>query len=205
MRILFALMMLTVTTLFADDGGNTNMNYSVLRSRTTQSGFTVEQIEFPNTAPNNNCCATLQIWLVEPNNPTKRKLLFTTERNAEVVFSENAKWLFINNNDSLERERILLYRQKNGLDYEFVGDLTDDAWDFFAKKSGHPQPSDHYYVEVVCWTDENTVLLRLLGNGGIELESWLCLYDVSSKKFSTDLDQHNKKQDGILRYHMLGR
>jgi len=206
MRVLFALMMLTATTLFADDSSNTNLNYSVLRSRTTQArGFTVEQIEFPNTAANNNCCATLQTWLVEPGDPTKRKLLFTNERDAEVVFSENAKWLFINNNAEEESEEILLYRQKKGLDYELVSDLTSDAWDFFTKKSGRPQPSDHYYVEVVCWTDDNTVLLRLFGNGGTYLESWLCLYDVSSKKFSTDLDEHNKKQVRIFSDHVRGR
>jgi hypothetical protein len=203
MRILFSLMMLTVTTLFADDG-NTNINFAVLRSSTTvefadvcsceqQSGVIVEQIEFPNTAATNeNGGATLQIWLVDPKDSTKRKLLFTNERGAEIVFSANGQWLFINNNDEEEREKILLYRHTKGLDYEFVGDLTDDAWNFLAKKSGHSPPADHYYVQVDNWVDEHTVLLHLEGNGGLAVENWLCLYDISSKKFSTDLNQHNK-------------
>jgi hypothetical protein len=192
MRILFGLMILTATTLLADDSSNTNMNYSVLRSRTTQSAITVEQIEFPNKHGEISGGAIVQYWLVDPYDPTMRKLLFTNERGADVDISPSKEWLFISNNDEEERESILLYRQKNGLDYEFVADLTGEAWDFFAKQSGRPQPSDHYYVHVICWANQNTVLLRLTGNGGIDVENWLCLYDTSSKKFSTDLNQHNK-------------
>jgi hypothetical protein len=204
MRILFSLMMLSATTLFTG-GCTTNMNYAVLYSRTNHSGITVEQIEFPNKYGEISGGAIMQYWLVDPNDPAKRKLLFTNERGADVVISPSKKWLFINNNDEEERELILLYRQKNGLNYEFVGDLTDGTWDFYAKQSGHPQPSDHYYVEVVCWANENTVLLRLNGNGeDSDVENWFCLYDISSKKFSTDLDRYNKQQFGIM-FHTLGR
>jgi hypothetical protein len=202
MRVVFALMMLTVTTLFADDG-NTNINFAVLRSSMTvefadvcsceqQSGIIVEHIEFPNKLGEISGGATLQIWLVDPKDSTKRKLLFTNERGAEVVFSDNGQWLFINNNDEEEEEKILLYRHKKGLDYELVDDLTQDAWNFLANKSGHSPPADHYYVHVDNWVDEHTVLLHLDGNGGLDVENWLCMYDVSSKKFSTDLNMHNK-------------
>jgi hypothetical protein len=196
MRIVFAILILTAGTFFAR--ANTTSTNDVVVERSTFMGIiTVEQIRVAH--PTNN--DTMQVWLASAADPTQRKLLFTHGRWAEVVFSPDAKWLFINNYDGSTETTILLFRQKAWLDYEYVDDLSSDAWDFFSKKNKLKESKweaggllDHVYVEAVCWTDEHTVLLRLHGQGDhSNLDDWLCLYDISTKKFSTDLDQQNKR------------
>jgi hypothetical protein len=196
MRVVFALLMLTAATLFAGDG-TTNNDVVVERKTLLSAGIIVEQIRLAH--PTND--DTMQIWLVSASDPAKRKLLFAHERSAEVVFSPDEKWLFINNYDGSTETTILLFRKKNGLDYEYVDDLTSDAWDFFSQKNKLKESKweaggllDHLYVEVVCWIDSEMVLLRLNGHGDhSNLDDWFCLYDISSKTFTTDFEPHNKQ------------
>ncbi|HEY5894645.1 MAG TPA: hypothetical protein VIT91_15595 [Chthoniobacterales bacterium] len=142
---------------------------------------------------------TDQIWLVSTADPSKRRLLFTHQRHAEVVFSPDQKWLVINNHCLSNKSRLLLYHQKAPLDYEQVADLTDAAWQFFDEQHGRTKPTnfDHSYIEALRWADDEppTLLLYLDGHGDSRnhTSDWYCLYDVQAKTFSVDFVAHNKK------------
>ena len=143
---------------------------------------------------------TDQIWLVSSYDPAKRRLLFTQWRHAEVVFSSDERWLVINDHYASNLSRLLLFRQRAPLDYEQVADLTDAAWDYFARRNGLKGPIgfDHAYVDAVRWAgdDPPTLLLSLKGHSDSRnnTDEWYCLCDVQSKTFSTDFDAHNKKK-----------
>lgn len=145
---------------------------------------------------------TDQIWLVSSADPAKRHLLFTHERNAEVLFSDNEEWLVINDHFLSNESRLLLYRRKQFLEYEQVADLSEAAWQFFdqsnAVKTHH---FDHSYVEALRWADNDppTLLLSLDGHEDERNHTgeWYCLYDVRAKKFTTDFSAHNRKNTKI--------
>ncbi len=140
----------------------------------------------------------MQVWLVSARNPKKRQLLYTHSRSVKVLVSENEHWLVINDYAGSDIANVLLFRRQHGLEYKQVEDLTDRAWEFLATRAGRKDtkrlPLDHTYAEVLRWTDSHTLLLCLWGHldRRNHVEDWLCLYDVSSKTFSTDLDKHNK-------------
>jgi hypothetical protein len=144
---------------------------------------------------------TDQIWLVSSEDPATRHLLFTHERNAQVLFSEDEKWLAINNRCLSNESRVLLFRRKGKLDYEQVADLSEPAWRFFAKANGKSPAFDHRYVEALQWTDEEpaTLLLSLSGHADSRNNThhWLCLYDVQAKEFSTDFEGQNRRHTKI--------
>ena len=140
---------------------------------------------------------TDQIWLVSTADPSQRHLLFTHERNAEVVFSPDEKWLVINDHNLSNESRLLLYRQKALLEYEQVADLTAAAWKFFEQQNGRKAQFDHSYVEALRWADEDPPNLLLSLDGHMDSRNytseWYCFYNVQTKTFSTDLAAHNKK------------
>lgn len=145
---------------------------------------------------------TEQIWLASTADPTKRHLLYTHHRRADVVFSDDDSWLVINDHAGSGYSGVLLYRQKAGLEYEQVADLTGSAWKYFNQRNGFKAtPFDHAHAEAACWvgTDPPTLLIRLSGHlsgpTGIIKASrgWHCLYNIRTQSFSTDLDALNHK------------
>ena len=142
---------------------------------------------------------TDQIWLVSSSDPAKRRLLFTHERSATVLFSSDEEWLVINNHILRNESRLLLYRRVGPLHYEQIADLTNAAWSFFDQCNHLKAPNnfDHSYVEALRWAgdDPPTLLLCLDGHADSRNNTgeWYCLYDVPAKAFSTDFDAHNKK------------
>lgn len=144
---------------------------------------------------------TEQIWLVSTSDPAKRHLLYTHHRRADVVFLDDQSWLVINHHAGSGYSGVLLYRRKNGLEYERVADLTAPAWKYFNQRNGFKEtPFDHAYAGAACWTstDPPTLLIRLSGHlsgpAGILKQSlgWHCLYNTQTQSFSTDLDALNK-------------
>jgi hypothetical protein len=146
---------------------------------------------------------TDQIWLVSTADPAKRRLLFTHERHAEIIFSPDEKYLVINNQCLSNEARVLLYRQKAGLEYELAADLTDAAWQFFAHENGLKDPPgfDHSYVSALQWLGEKspTILLSLDGHidGRNHTSDWICLYEVATGKFDTDLKKMNTQNTSL--------
>lgn len=138
-----------------------------------------------------------QVWLVSSKLPTNQKLLYTYSRSVQVLVSDDEHWLAINDFSGSSESEVLLFQKQNGLNYQQVEDITDQAWRFLAGQSGHKEALDwdHTYVEVLRWTDSHTILLCLYGHldEHHHVEDWLCFYDVNNKTFSTDLDKHNKQ------------
>ena len=144
---------------------------------------------------------TDQIWLVSTADPSQRHLLFTHDRSAELVFSDDEKWLVINNHSGSSESFLLLFRQKASLEYEQVADLTDAAWKFFEQQNGQKAQFDHYYVEALRWADDDppTLLVSLKGHMDSHnyTSEWYCFYNVQTKTFSTDLAAHNRKMTAL--------
>ena len=138
-----------------------------------------------------------QVWLVSSKNSKDRQLLYTHSRSVKVLFSNDEKWLVINDYAGSNLANVILFQKKHGVDYKQVEDITDKAWVFLAAQVGHKKGPllDHNYAEVLRWTDDTTILLCLYGHMDQHnhVEDWLCLYDVKTKTFSTDLDKHNKR------------
>lgn len=146
-----------------------------------------------------------QIWLVSTADPAKRRLLFSHERSASVLFSEDEQWLVINNRSGSSESSVLLFARKGELEYEQTADLTDAAWAFFDRQNGLKKPNalDHVYVEALRWAGEKppTLLLGLSGHGnpGNYTEEWYCLCNVETKKFSVNFRAHNRKSTKLDR------
>ncbi len=141
---------------------------------------------------------TDQIWLVSSANPSKRHLLFTHERHAEVLFSDDEKWLVINNHVLSNQSNLLLYRQKEPLKYEQVEDLTKAAWQFFDEQNKPGRHVfDHSYVDALQWANDEPPTLLLYLQGHMDSHNhtgpWCCLYDVAAKKFSVNFAAHNQR------------
>lgn len=124
-------------------------------------------------------------------------MLYTHSRSVEVLISEDQHWLVINDYAGSDMANVLLFRQQHGLEYKQAEDLTDKAWAFVAAQAGRKKrlPLDHTYAEVLRWTDNHTILVCLHGHLDRRnyVDDWLCLYDVASKSFSTNLDKHNRQ------------
>jgi hypothetical protein len=144
---------------------------------------------------------TQQLWLVSAADPAKRHLLYTHHRQAEVIFSDDDDWLVINDHAGSGYSGVLLYRQKTGLEYERVADLTAPAWKYFNQRNGFKEtPFDHAYASAACWISADPPILliglsgHLSGPAGILKGSrgWYCLYNIRTQSFSTDLDALNK-------------
>ena len=139
-----------------------------------------------------------QIWLVSTSDPAVRHLLFTHERSASVLFSDDEEWLVINDHHLSNESQLLLFHRKGPLDYEQVADLTEAAWHYFDEQQRAKAPNgfDHAYVEAFRWADSEPPTLLLLLDGHMNSHNytreWYCLYDVRAKTFSLDFGAHNR-------------
>ena len=191
MRIALLLLVLSGGVLYA--GGTNTSPQSIEVTVTGWSPLQTFHIEQHIQAPSE----VRQVWLVSSKNPEERQLLYTHSRSVEILISKDEHWLVINDYAGSNLANVLLFRQQHGLQYKQVEDLTDQAWEFVAARAGHKKrlPLDHTYAEVLRWTDNHTILLCLHGHldSRNHVDDLLCLYDVTSKTFSTDLDKHNKQ------------
>ncbi|MBI5684744.1 MAG: hypothetical protein HZC54_06660 [Verrucomicrobia bacterium] len=139
----------------------------------------------------------MKVWIVSSKNAKERQLVYTHGRSIEVLFSNDGHWLAINDHAGSNIANVVLFRQQQGVDFRRVEDVSVKAWAFLASKMGLKlKPGlDHQYVDAIRWTDDHTILLCIYGHTDHRnfVEDWLCLYDVESRTFSTDLDKHNKR------------
>jgi len=148
-------------------------------------------------APNAETREAQEVWLVSSKNPKNRQLLYTYYRDVEVIFSDDEKWLVVNDQPVSNVSQVFLFRQQKKLQYEPTEDITDRAWQFAASKMGRKKrPAlDHEYAQGIRWTDGHTLLVCLQGDAdrNISINQWLCFYDVATRTFSTDLDKLNQR------------
>lgn len=189
MRTAVPLLFLLSVAIWAADTNKPPQNDDVLVRSPLQTFYIEQHWVTPSK--------TMQVWIVSSKNATERRLLYTHGRSVEVLFSGDEDWLVINDYEGSNSGNVLLFRHQKKLDYKQVEDLTDKAWRFVAVKMGRKARAalDHHYVEGLRWTDKHTILLCLHGHLDNHnfIEDWLCFYDVRSKAFSTDLNDHNKR------------
>ena len=191
MRIIFCLLVLLAGVLYAGDTNapSRSSDITVIGWSPLQTFYIEQHVVTPNEVR--------QVWLVSSKNSKDRRLLYTHSRSIEVFFSDDEHWLVINDYAGSNIANVLLFRQRKGLDYKQVEDITDKAWQFVAIKMGRKKRPDfdHEYAEALRWTDDHTILLCLHGHTDRRnfIDDWLCLYDVNSNTFSTDLDKQNKQ------------
>jgi hypothetical protein len=139
-----------------------------------------------------------QIWLISTSDPAVRRLLFSHERSASVLFSDDEEWLVINDHCLSDQSRLLLFHRKGPLDYEQVADLTEAAWHYFDEQQHAKAPNgfDHAYVEALRWADSDPPTLLLVLDGHMDSRNytseWYCLYEVRAKAFNMDFALHNR-------------
>ena len=140
-----------------------------------------------------------EVWLVDATDVSKRKLLYKHGRHVELQYSEDEQWIAINDHIGSNESRVILFKRKAKLDYAQVADITDDAWAFLMKETGHKSPPslDHSYLNVmnISGGDQPVLLLHFAGHldRRNHVDAAFCLYDVTSKQFSTDLSAFNRK------------
>jgi len=193
MRAAFCLLLLSTSLLSGADTKTRPKAVEITAGKGSPLG--TFRTEFHVLPPNE----VQQLWLVSSKNPRKRQLLYIYDRSVEVIFSDDEKWLAINDYAGSDLAEVVLFRRQKGMDYKQKENITDRAWQFVALKSGRKKrPSlDHDYVQVLRWTDDHTILLCLHGYGYTDerniIDDWLCLYDVAARTFSTDLARHNQR------------
>ncbi|MEO5359705.1 MAG: hypothetical protein H7843_04580 [Nitrospirota bacterium] len=135
------------------------------------------------------------IWLYSKNNPSKKALLFSYERDADVLISPDEKWLVINYRAGTTDTDALLYKNAKGLEYEVSELLNDKAWDLFRKTHKQYKIPDfgHSYAEAVRWSsDSKSILLYIYGHDDLSpktLEPWFCVYDLTTGKMTLDFNR----------------
>ncbi|WP_420265504.1 hypothetical protein [Candidatus Magnetominusculus dajiuhuensis] len=140
-------------------------------------------------------CPDGDIWLYSKKNPSKKALLFSYERDADVLISPDEKWLVINYRAGCNVTDANLYKQIKDLKYEYVTSLNDFAWDLFRVTHKQYKIPDffHNYAEAVLWSsDSKSVMIEIYGHDDIspkKLEPWYCIYDLTTGKMTLDFNR----------------
>ncbi len=143
---------------------------------------------------------TRRVWLVSASDSSKRELLFTHYRGADVVFSHDQELLVINDHRLSNEACALLFHKTGELGYKMTVDLSDGAWKFFCKENGISGETgfDHSYVDCVQWLKNLPGCLLLTLRGHIDSRNhandWRCIYDTVKREFYVTeyLKNHNE-------------
>ncbi|MEO5359405.1 MAG: hypothetical protein H7843_03030 [Nitrospirota bacterium] len=135
------------------------------------------------------------IWLYSAKNPSKKLLLYSYERDADVLISPNEKWLVINYRYGSDVTDAILFKKAKGLKYDEKKYLNTLAWRLFRKmhKQYEIPEFGHNYTEAVLWSsDSKSVMVEIYGHDDLSpkaLEPWFCIYDVTTGKMSLDFNR----------------
>ncbi|MBF0457737.1 MAG: hypothetical protein HQK99_07565 [Nitrospirae bacterium] len=138
------------------------------------------------------------IWLYSKKDPSKKTLLFSYERDADVIISPDEKWLIINYRAGTTDTDALLFQKVKGLEYKETKMLNDMAWDLFRKTHKQYQIPQfgHSYAEAVLWSsDSKSVMIQIYGHDDDSLkalEPWYCIYDLTTGKMTLDFNVLNR-------------
>jgi hypothetical protein len=136
-----------------------------------------------------------QIWLSYTKSDSPAALLFEHRRAAKVVFSPNDKWIAIDDFFGSGSADVRIFGRISGLKYEEVenAEVTSKCWALVDRIHGKSvaKALDHHYIETVRWApDSGALLLKAWGyvsGEPLEVNDWLCIFDVERQEASTDL------------------
>jgi hypothetical protein len=146
-----------------------------------------------------------QIWLAPKSDPSNRVQLFEYGRFADVLMAPNEQMLVINDFPTTSGGGPLLYKRTTGLQFQEVANenIGEKAFNFFVRETHLPprlrDAFDHFGIRAFRWaTNSRAMLLSLGGHGNtggvhVEVDSWLCVYDVDSRELSLNLRAMNRK------------
>ncbi len=138
-----------------------------------------------------------QIWLQDAKGKSPPSLLFEHQRNAEVLFSPDEKWIAINDNRLSDESDVRLFRRSDGLRYQEIekAEAEKKCWALFDRTSRRSMSDkfDHRYVNAIRWAPDSRAVL-LIGQGYLSGEEkqfyaddWRCVFDVDRLEASTDM------------------
>lgn len=143
-----------------------------------------------------------QIWLALKSNPSNQVELFEFDRDATVLMAPNEQKLVINDFPTSSGGGPRLYKRTTGLQFQEVANekISDKAFKFFVRETHLPprlrNAFDHFSTTAFRWAkDSGATLLSLSGHGGshVQVDSWLCVYDLDSREPSLNLRIMNEK------------
>ena len=141
-----------------------------------------------------------QIWLMTGGDKHKKsKLLYEFNRDAEVIFSPDEKWLLINDRAGSNIFEVLLLKRHGAADYREVKDaeVTGKAWALFTRENALPKKTSlfHSYIEGIRWSADSKAFLLVLWGHTDEnhyLDEWFCVYDLNKFQPSMNLEFMNR-------------
>jgi hypothetical protein len=157
-----------------------------------------------------------QIWLSDAKNQNNRVLLMSYPRESydshDFIFSPDEAHLAVNSQILSDHASVSLVKRKTSLKYEFIASLgdhddNDPIWKYFDSVVGPYKGQkvsddlDHIYARAVCWSEDGSALLLTLSGAYCEylkLLNWYCVYDLTTKKPTLDLNCMNRN---TLRKH----
>jgi hypothetical protein len=142
-----------------------------------------------------------EIWLVNSKKDSE-KLLYRTNRSAEVLFSGSMDWVVVNDAEGSGTTSCKLFKRKGGkgsVDYELSKDLTKSAWRFFEGETDREAEGLHHdYVRARCWLeDPEALVISLIGHGDpghFKVRYWTCIYLIRQEKFTIELKAVNQER-----------
>lgn len=159
-----------------------------------------------DTSPNGNIivryyddgddiCPRGDIWLYSKDHPSKKALLFSYERDADILISPDEKWIVINHRVGNNITELILFKKVKGLKYERIAWIDVLAWNLFRKTHSQYKIPEffHNYTEAVRWSsDSKSVLIYIYGHDDEtpkKLEPWYCVYDVTTDAMTLDFNR----------------
>ncbi len=145
----------------------------------------------------------ISIWLIPEADETRRRLLYKFQRNAQVLFAPDEKWLLISDHPTSSGGGAQLYRRTHDdTFYEVPGDLQrsgahidDLAWRFYLREVGLPPNAsrDHVRIDGADWQPDSsafTLRFNSFGPGGADTVPvpWLCRYELATQRFQAITD-----------------
>jgi len=140
-----------------------------------------------------------QIWLRYSTSDNEPELLYEYERDADLLFSPDERWIVVNDRLGSNVSEVRLFKQIRGLKYaeEEQAHVTEKAWRFLATHYGLPKVPEmfHRYSQVIRWApDSRAFMVVLCGHEDIDqrVDPWTCVFDLRSFEPSLDLSLMNR-------------
>ena len=140
-----------------------------------------------------------QIWLRPATSQTAVDLLCEYERDADLSFSPDEGWIGVNDSLGSDVSEVRLFRRVAGTKYDEDkrAAVTEKTWRFLAKHYGLTRVPelDHMYSELVRWAaNSKAFMVALDGHTDLaqHIDSWVCIYDLTTFQPSLDLSLMNR-------------
>jgi len=160
---------------------------------------------YSKPAPEKFFGKSFKIVLSSLADPSRKELLFEYERAAVASLSPDGKWIVINDRPFRGECNPRLFKKEADLKFTEANNanIRKKAIEFFLRYNKYPKkigehmlPAGACFVESVLWADDSKSLLLRLSKGQtgepLWIDSWRCVYDLTTGKVSTDLDVLNR-------------